>query len=1205
MPDYNQGGFHDDGTGIYADPTVQGSPSDYDSWDWKQIMAAITGGSALVPGEGGDARASSVASPQTLVAAANDFQFVQQVMAMVATSLADQAKALAGGDGAPWQGGAADAFLDTMTTFSKQVVSNAEALGGGATGSSVAQNLVWSANALTVAQANIHAIDSWYANQAARLGVKPMANGLMPISQKPELVQMMTDDMRAELKKLATNYAQVNQVLGRVQPKPVVSPVKDPGSTGGGKGGPDLSTGGGGGTGGGPDLSTLGGDGGGGSGGPDLSTLGGGGGGSGAPDLSTLGGGGGEGGTGSPSPFPGGTSLPDLATTGGGGTGDLGTTGDPGTTGSISPFPGVTSTGGLGSGGAGSPDLTFPDTGTGNAGGTGGTVDPFTGGTTAPGLPTGTGGTGTVDPFPGSTGTGLNLDPSTGTGTGTVPGSAVPLPGFGSVGRPTTGNTGSSTSGQGLNTPVSAWTGGADAPQLGAGGTGASLPETGTIGTPDLGSAGGTGAAALPSDLLSSAPGVGTPAAMPSSSLASAPGLPDASALGSAGGAGMPMMPMSPGTGAGTQNGTGAERPDASGLLGGEVKPWSGGAELGGLPEAEPVAGAAAGGAGLSGLGAGSSLPVTGVAEAAQPAASSVPGAGEGAGVAAGMPMMPMAPGMGAPGAGAQGGAGAERPDASGLLGGEVKPWSGGAELGGLPEAEPVAGAAAGGAGLSGLGAGSSLPVTGLAEAAQSAASSVPGAGEGAGVAAGMPMMPMAPGMGAPGAGGQGGAGAERPDASGLLGGEVKPWSGGAELGGLPEAEPVAGAAAGGAGLSGLGAGSSLPVTGVAEAAQPEASSVPGAGEGAGVAAGMPFMPMAPGTGAAGAGAANTSGGERPDTSGLLDAGTTPWTGAGEAGAETGPVAGAPAGGSGLSGTAGTASAMPVPVLPLPVMPAARRGTEDARSGSGQDEGGPTTSSALLGGSSAVWSPDGEAETEAPSAPAAPAQESPDTPAQGFPAVVPTGATAPSVAQAAVTAQRAAAAGTGPEGAEAVPGEPAIAVPLPDLPDDRVPVPARSEAADDTSAWDVAAAGFGMLMLAFAGQGSGAVDEHGQSTTGYATAAPAVWEAEGTGTVRAAERTVDPGTAPFAEPELTTWRPAARAGTTAQGAAAVHLDPDEIRCGNGAGEPPEEPEAGETGRTAADGEQEDDDAEDKGMVDLLTQDASTWGARPVVPDSLG
>ncbi|WP_158727301.1 hypothetical protein [Streptomyces sp. NRRL S-31] len=405
-------------------------------------------------------------------------------------------------------------------------------------------------------------------------------------------------------------------------------------------------------------------------------------------------------------------------------------------------------------------------------------------------------------------------------------------------------------------------------------------------------------------------------------------------------------------------------------------------------------------------------------------------------------------------------------------------------------------------------------------------------------------------------------------------------------------------------------------------------SSVPGAGETAAAVAGMPMMPMAPGMGAQGAGAGNGSSGERSDSSGLLEQATAPWTGAGEVGAEEGtaPVAGAPTGGSTLSGAATAAPAMPVPVLPLPLAPTGRGGAQGGRTGAGGAGGEGTASSELLGGSRAVWSSEDVTGAAAPPASAAPAP--------AHPAAVPTGGPAHTAAQApaetgagqeatesataqwatesataqwaaeSATVQWATESATAQWAAETVPGEEVVAVPLPDLPDDRVPVPARTEAAEDTSTWDVAAAGFGMLMVAFAGQGT-ADAEHPESTSGYATAAPAVWEAEGTSTARAAERTVDPGTASFAEPELTTWRPAARGATAVQGPAAASLDPDvEIRCGNGAGELPEEPEAEATG-TGADGEQEEDDADDKGMVNLLTQDASTWGTRPVVPDSIG
>ncbi|MEU3698354.1 WXG100 family type VII secretion target, partial [Streptomyces griseoviridis] len=629
MPDYNQGGFRQDDSGIYGDPTVQGSTADYDSWDWKQIMAAITGGSNLTPGAGGENRASGVAAPQTLMTAANDFQYVQQVLTMVAQSLDAQAKALAGGNGAPWQGAAADAFADTMATFSKQVASTAEALAGGTTGSSVAQNLVWSANALTVAQSNIHAIDTWYAGQAMKVGVKPMANGLIPVSQRPDIVEMMTNDMRAELKKLASNYAQVSQSLGQVQPKPVVSPVRDPGSangnggtgggnggTGGGSGGtggPDLNTntgtGGGGGTGGGitpPDVSTL--DTGGGAGGtggtaspfgggtasPELGTVGGTGGGSGlnTPELSVP-----ETGGGTASPYTGGVASPELGTGGGTGTGGVAA---PYTGGVASPEPGTTG----GGSGLNTPELSVPDTG-------GGTASPYTGGVASPELST-TGGTGTVPAYTGTLDPMLDdvLNPSAGT-TGTPTPTALPVGALGSV-PPTsgggTGGAGTTGSGQGLSELPDTWTGGSSVPDL-PGSTATGLPDTATTGLPDT----STGI---------------TPSALPASSLVSTPGVGEGTT-----GSGMPMMPMMPGAAGAGGAGAGVERPDAAGLLGGEgVVPWTG-SDAASLDDA-PVAGAASGGAGLTGAG---------------PEVGAVPGS---ALSSAGMPMMPMAPGSGAAGAG-------------------------------------------------------------------------------------------------------------------------------------------------------------------------------------------------------------------------------------------------------------------------------------------------------------------------------------------------------------------------------------------------------------------------------------------------------------------------------------------------------------------------------------------------------------------------
>ncbi|MGW7673278.1 WXG100 family type VII secretion target, partial [Streptomyces sp. NPDC054775] len=205
---YDSGGFSQGGDGtVFADPGDLGSVQDYDTWDWKQIEAAINGMAAGVGSSGNKSHAASVSSPASLMEAANAFQEVEQVLYGVAGSLIAQANALAGPNG-PWKGDAADSFLDVIKKMSNQVIANADKLSGGATGAHpVPQSLADNAVSLGNAQQLIHEIDVWYANQAIRLKVKPMSNGLIPISKKPELVRMMTDDMRKVLKSLANEYS--------------------------------------------------------------------------------------------------------------------------------------------------------------------------------------------------------------------------------------------------------------------------------------------------------------------------------------------------------------------------------------------------------------------------------------------------------------------------------------------------------------------------------------------------------------------------------------------------------------------------------------------------------------------------------------------------------------------------------------------------------------------------------------------------------------------------------------------------------------------------------------------------------------------------------------------------------------------------------------------------------------------------------------
>lgn len=242
MADYNSGGFHqgDDGT-IFGNPdgSAQGSITDYDNWDWKQIKAAVYGMSSGVANAANEAHARSVADPQSLLDAANAFYHVQRTLEGVTKSLVDQAKALAGDNG-PWNGTAADAFIDMMTTFSRQVKANADVLSGGSTGDhSVPHQLANNAIAFQSAQNKLAEIDSWYADQAVKMGVTPMDNGLIPISQKPELVAMMNEDMRAVLKNLAHSYQVTTDTI--VTPTPVNSPTDNPNGSGNdGSPDPDL-----------------------------------------------------------------------------------------------------------------------------------------------------------------------------------------------------------------------------------------------------------------------------------------------------------------------------------------------------------------------------------------------------------------------------------------------------------------------------------------------------------------------------------------------------------------------------------------------------------------------------------------------------------------------------------------------------------------------------------------------------------------------------------------------------------------------------------------------------------------------------------------------------------------------------------------------------------------------------------------------------
>ncbi|MFE3649154.1 hypothetical protein ACFXO2_15155 [Streptomyces sp. NPDC059152] len=221
-------GFDEGNDGaLYAAPSQSSSVNDYDTWDWKQIEAAISGGAAMA-GTSDHSRATSISDPATLVDAGNIFYRVQLVLEMVSKSLDEQSTALAG-DSGPWRGEAAESFLAAMGTFSHQVSAIAGVLSGGSSRlNSVPDQLVRNGNQLAEARARIEAIDAWYAQQAQIQGVKAMSNGLIPVSKNQTIVDMMTRDMRDVLKSLAKQYQFTVDAVR--PPSNVTPPVKKPAS---------------------------------------------------------------------------------------------------------------------------------------------------------------------------------------------------------------------------------------------------------------------------------------------------------------------------------------------------------------------------------------------------------------------------------------------------------------------------------------------------------------------------------------------------------------------------------------------------------------------------------------------------------------------------------------------------------------------------------------------------------------------------------------------------------------------------------------------------------------------------------------------------------------------------------------------------------------------------------------------------------------
>ncbi|MEV0700627.1 hypothetical protein AB0I53_22325, partial [Saccharopolyspora sp. NPDC050389] len=208
----------DDGSVIAVGDGMGGSRADYNTWDWKHIKAAITGSAAVGKGNQVDTT-NETSDPTTLWRAALSFRAAMEILGAVGTSVLDQARALAG-EGRPWQGGAATAFLGLMEQFSKAFISHAQQIDGGPARINPVPEQLWAAgDYLNWARNTVNEIDHYYANATKEIVRRineyygqvvhadpVMDNGLVQVSMFPEVVEAMNRDMRQVLKTLAGQY---------------------------------------------------------------------------------------------------------------------------------------------------------------------------------------------------------------------------------------------------------------------------------------------------------------------------------------------------------------------------------------------------------------------------------------------------------------------------------------------------------------------------------------------------------------------------------------------------------------------------------------------------------------------------------------------------------------------------------------------------------------------------------------------------------------------------------------------------------------------------------------------------------------------------------------------------------------------------------------------------------------------------------------
>jgi hypothetical protein len=127
--------------------------------------------------------------------------------------------------------------MQMMDTFQKGVTANASRLEGGVLGNqshghNVAIQLTNNGNYLNWAQVQIRSIDAWYANQAIAQGASTDANGLVMVHEIPAIPPMMTADMLVVMKALVADYQVTIDDIPKMDTTPPPPTAPPPGPTG-------------------------------------------------------------------------------------------------------------------------------------------------------------------------------------------------------------------------------------------------------------------------------------------------------------------------------------------------------------------------------------------------------------------------------------------------------------------------------------------------------------------------------------------------------------------------------------------------------------------------------------------------------------------------------------------------------------------------------------------------------------------------------------------------------------------------------------------------------------------------------------------------------------------------------------------------------------------------------------------------------------